>query len=262
VQRAQLYNVIHEHLIIVFFLSGAAVNEWERHLAGTSDAHLPDANLVVGVSSKQGLTISRPGQGGHLWRLSAGRAGDLGSQILDEVLALEIPDLDAWSRGCTEPVPVGGEGQAVDGVTAIKSVQVFAIVEVPQHCLGVLAATGTEGTIRRQSDGVEISSVTDVVGLQLAVGQVPDLDVLVPAAGDDDGVLGVGREPDAADPVAVTLVLDGVLALGQGVPQLDGLVPAGGHDLPVVSGEGHRQHVLGVVLEPAGGLAGAQIPQT
>ena len=138
----------------------------------------------------------------------------------------------------------------------------FAIIKIPKHGLAVLAPAGTEGTIGAEGDGVEISGVTDVVRLQLAVGQVPNLDVLVPAAGDDDGVLGVGREPDAADPVAVTLVLDGVLALGQGVPQLDGLVPAGGHDLPVVSGEGHGQHVLGVVLEPAGGLAGAQIPQT
>ena len=60
----------------------------------------------------------------------------------------------------------------------------------------------------------------------------------------------------------MTLVTDGVLALGEGVPQLDGLVPAGGHDLPVVGGEGHGHDVLGVVLEPAGGLAGAQVPQT
>ena len=60
----------------------------------------------------------------------------------------------------------------------------------------------------------------------------------------------------------MTLVTDGVLALGKGVPQLDGLVPAGGHDLPVVGGEGHGHDVLGVVLEPAGGLAGAEIPQT
>ena len=59
----------------------------------------------------------------------------------------------------------------------------------------------------------------------------------------------------------MALVLDGVLALGQGVPQLDGLVPRGGDDLPVVGGEGHGQHVFGVVLEPAGGLAGGQVPQ-
>jgi len=103
--------------------------------------------------------------------------------------------------------------------------------------------------------------VADMVGLQLAVGQVPHLDVLVPARGDDDRVLVVGREPDAGDPVLVAVLLDGVLALGQGVPQLDGLVPRGGHDLPVVGGEGHGQHVLGVVLEPARGLAGGQVPQ-
>ena len=59
----------------------------------------------------------------------------------------------------------------------------------------------------------------------------------------------------------MALILDGVLALSQGVPQLDGLVSAGRHDLPVVSREGHGEDVLGVVLEPAGGLAGAEVPQ-
>ena len=59
----------------------------------------------------------------------------------------------------------------------------------------------------------------------------------------------------------MALILDGVLALSQGVPQLDGLVSAGGHDLPVVHREGHGQDILGVVLEPAGGLAGAEVPQ-
>ena len=44
--------------------------------------------------------------------------------------------------------------------------------------------------------------------------------------------------------------LDGVLALGEGVPQLDGLVPGAGDDLPVVGGEGNGHHVLGMVLEP------------
>ena len=88
------------------------------------------------------------------------------------------------------------------------------------------------------------------------------LDHLIPSARDDDGVLVVGREPHAGDPVLVAILLDGVLALGKSVPQLDGLVPGGGHDLPVVSREGDGEHVLGVVLEPAGRLPGAQIPQT
>ena len=42
---------------------------------------------------------------------------------------------------------------------------------------------------------------------------------------------------------------------------LDSLVPGGGDDLPVVSGEGDREHVLGVVLEPPGGLASAEVPE-
>ena len=86
--------------------------------------------------------------------------------------------------------------------------------------------------------------MADVVGLQLAVGQVPDLHVLVPPGGHDDGVGVVWRESDGGDPVLVTILLDSVLALGQGVPQLDGLVTAGRHDLTVVSGEGDRQNIL------------------
>ena len=138
----------------------------------------------------------------------------------------------------------------------------LSVIEVPQHGLGVLPTAGTQGAVRRESHRVDVTGVTDVVGLQLAVGQVPHLDVLVPPARHDDRVGGVGGEAHAAHPVAVALVLDGVLALGERVPQLDALVAARGHDLPVVHGEGHGQHVLGVVLEPAGRLAGAQIPQT
>lgn len=51
-----------------------------------------------------------------------------------------------------------------------------------------------------------------------------------------------------------------VLADPQRVPELDGLVPGAGHDLPVVRGEGDAQHVLGVAHEaprgrPAAGTA-------
>jgi hypothetical protein len=68
--------------------------------------------------------------------------------------------------------------------------------------------------------------VADQVGAQLAVGEVPHLDHLVPAPGHDDGVGGHGGEAHAAHPPGVSLrVLDRVLALAQGVPQLDGAVP-------------------------------------
>ena len=86
-------------------------------------------------------------------------------------------------------------------------------------------------TIRRDGDGVEHTGVAGQVGFQLAVVQVPDLDELVPTARDDQRVLGGRREADAGHPLGVVLIGDGVLALGQGVPQLDGLVAGTGHDL-------------------------------
>ena len=133
-----------------------------------------------------------------------------------------------------ENIPVRTECQGVDGVGVVQSVQMLAVIEIPEHGLGVLAARGTEGAVRRHSDGVQVAGVADVVGLQLAVGQVPHLDILVPSSGHNDGVLVVGREPHAGDPVLVAILLDGVLALGKSVPQLNGLVSGGGHDLPVV----------------------------
>ena len=87
------------------------------------------------------------------------------------------------------------------------------------------------------------------------------LDVFVPSAGDNDGVRVVGREPNAGHPVGVTLLLDGVLALSKGVPQLDGLVAGSRDNLTIVSGESHAHNILGMIFKTAGGLAGAQIPE-
>ena len=89
-----------------------------------------------------------------------------------------------------------------------------------------------------------------------------DLDELVPASGDDDGVLGVGGEANAGDPLGVALVGDGVLAVTEGVPQLDGAVTGTGDDLTVVGGEADGQDVVVVADETAGGLAGGELPQT
>ena len=91
------------------------------------------------------------------------------------------------------------------------------------------------------------------MGAQLAVGQVPDLDQLVPAARDDQRVGRRGREAHARDPLGVAVLLDGVLALTERVPQLDRLVARARHDLAVVSREGNREHVVVVVDKAAGG---------
>jgi len=231
-------------------------------LSGSGNGHLPDTDEVVAVSGEQGLTVSGPGQGEALGRVAPSAARNLRLELIDGVLALEVPDLDGGSGSGAQPVPVGGEAEGIDGILVLQGVQVLAVIEIPQHSLGVLATGGAEGTVGRHGDGVQVAGVTDVVGLQLAVGQVPDLDVFVPSSGDNDGVLVVGGEPHAADPVTVSILLDGVLALGKGVPQLDGLVPGAGDDLSVVGGESHRHDVLGVVLEPPGGLSGGEIPQS
>ncbi len=51
----------------------------------------------------------------------------------------------------------------------------LAVIEVPEHGLGVLSAGGTQRTVRRHGHCVQVTVVTNVVGLKLAVGQVPDL---------------------------------------------------------------------------------------
>lgn len=88
-----------------------------------------------------------------------------------------------------------------------------------------------------------------------------DLDKLVPASGDDDGVGGVGAEADARDPLGVALVGDGELAVTEGVPELDGAITGSGDDLTVVGGEGHGQNVVGVADESAGGLSSGELPK-
>jgi len=87
------------------------------------------------------------------------------------------------------------------------------------------------------------------------------LDELVPAGGDNHGVLGVGAESDARDPVGVALVGDGVLAVTEGVPELDGAVARTRDDLAVVGGERDGEDVAGVADEPAGGGASGELPE-
>lgn len=59
----------------------------------------------------------------------------------------------------------------------------------------------------------------------------------------------------------MSLVGDGVLAVTEGVPQLDGAVTRTGHDLAVVGREGHGQNVVVVSNEAASRLAAGQLPQ-
>ena len=90
---------------------------------------------------------------------------------------------------------------------------------------------------------------------------VPYLHELVPATGNNDGVLGVRRETDARRPLGVALLGDGVLAVTEGVPELDAAVTGSGDDLTVVGGEGDGENVVGVADEAAGGGTGGELPE-
>lgn len=59
----------------------------------------------------------------------------------------------------------------------------------------------------------------------------------------------------------MALVGDGVLAVSQGVPELDGAVTGSGNDLAVVGGEGNGEDIVGVADECPGGLTGGELPQ-
>lgn len=88
------------------------------------------------------------------------------------------------------------------------------------------------------------------------------LDHLVPASADNDGVLGVRAEPHAGDPLGVTLVGDGELAVAERVPELDRSVTRSRHDLAVVGGERDGEDIVGVANESSGGDTSRELPET
>jgi hypothetical protein len=218
---------------------------------------LPDTDLVISVTREQGSAISGPGKGNALGILGLlATFEEFRGELVNNGLGLEIPDLDARGGGSAEPVAVGGEDKGVDNVTSLKRVQVLRLVKIPKHNNTVLTTGSAERTIGRNGDSV------DVVGSELALGEFPDLDNLVPTTGNNDGVGRVGGETDAGNPFGVTILLDVILALTKGVPQLDGLVTGTRDNLAVVRGERDRQDVVGVTDETAGGGAGVQVPKT
>lgn len=137
---------------------------------------------------------------------------------------------------------------------------VLVLHDVPDVDQAVLAGRCADGAVRADSDGVHAATVANkgVTGLE-GVG-IPDLDGLVPRGRDEERLGGVGREPDAGNPLAVTL--ESVLALTENVPQLDGLVTRRGDDLTVVGGEGDAEDVLGVPNKTTDGLPGLEVPET
>lgn len=91
---------------------------------------------------------------------------------------------------------------------------------------------------------------------------IPYLNELVPSRGDNNWVLWVGAESNARNPIGVSLLVDGELAVTESVPQLDASVARSGDDLSVIGREGNGEDVVGVSDETAGGGTGGELPET
>jgi hypothetical protein len=63
----------------------------------------------------------------------------------------------------------------VDLVTGGERVQVLGLVQVPEHGGTVLATGGAERAIGGDGDGVDVTGVTNVVSLDTAGSELPDL---------------------------------------------------------------------------------------
>jgi hypothetical protein len=63
----------------------------------------------------------------------------------------------------------------VDLVVGVKGVEVLGLVKIPEHGGTVLATGGTQRTVGGDGDSVNVASVTDVVSLELAGGELPNL---------------------------------------------------------------------------------------
>ena len=136
----------------------------------------PSPNEVISVSCKQGLSIRAPRQT-HTLRLPAllAHGGVLGLQLVDLALLLQVEDDNAAARGGAQPVAVGGKDQGVDFITCGQGVQVLGFVQVPQHGGSVFAPGGAERAVGGDGDGVYVTGVADVVGLEAARGEFPNL---------------------------------------------------------------------------------------
>lgn len=144
--------------------------------ANQCSANGVNAHLVVAVTGEQGGAVGGPGQRQALRvRRVLAHVNELRSELVDDRLALQVEDLDAAGGSSAQPVAGRAEDQSVDDIAGLERVEVLAVGQLPQHCDTVLAARCAQGAIRGDSNGVDVTGVSEMVGLQLALGQFPDL---------------------------------------------------------------------------------------
>lgn len=135
---------------------------------------LPDSDDVVSVTSKEVLAIGGPGERQSLGLLTV-LGGGLGLELVNQHSLLEVKDLDGRRSGSAQPVSVGGEAHGVHLITGRQGVESGGGGQIPQEDRAVLSGRGTERSIGRDGDGGHVTGVAEVVGLESAGVEVPDL---------------------------------------------------------------------------------------
>ena len=125
------------------------------------------------------------------------------------------PNLNRGTACGTEPVSVRAKYEGIDGLCVRESVEMSAFVQIPEHSLSVSTSRSTQRSVRGHGDRVQVLSMSIVISLQLAVGQTPHLDDLVPASRHNQGSASVGGEANARHPVGVSIILVGKAKLHQ-----------------------------------------------
>lgn len=227
----------------------------------------PNSDYVVGVTSEQGESVSRPGKRDAVWCggwFTVFVISYLNLQFFDEFFLFEVPDSDSWAASGAEPVSVWAEDESTDFVTTFEAVKwvMSGFTKIPEHSFSVLSTAGSEGSIRAYGYGVDVTVVAGEVVFEAKVAEVPDFESLVPRSRNDDWVLGGWAELNGADPfvVAVFAFLT-PFKFSEGIPQFDGLVSAGRDDLSVVGGESDGEYVVLVSSESGGGDSSFEIPE-
>jgi len=146
----------------------------------------------------------------------------------------------------------------------------LSFIQIPEHCDPILSARSAKSSIGRHSDGVDVSSVTNEVGNQFTILEVPDLDQFIPTSRDNqrlgrealNRVGDVWSKSNTADPLCMAVLLDGVLALSQSIPKFDGFVARARDNLAIVGGESNAQDILLVTDKLAMANSCVDIPKT
>jgi len=162
---------------------------------------------------------------------------------LDELLFREVEYLNTTLGGNHEPVKLLGEKNGVYWRVTVVLSEPFALDDVPDHDLSVAGTGGQESGVLNNIKSGDLSLVA-LEGVQEGhVEIVPDLDGLIPRGSDAKSRLAGVVETDNRHGVGVLVLVDGELALGAGVPDLDVLVETSSDDLTVISREGNGEDI-------------------